>query len=365
MNDDQTIATRDEFASTFVELAIRLAALAALLYVAFVLVQPFSSIIVWSAIAMSALYPAFNWLSRRLWGSRRLAALLITVLSLVIIIAPAGWLAKNMVQAFQELSTQVDWSSLSLPPPPESVKAWPLIGNWVYEIWTNTSADLGYAIAPVAPDLKRMGEIVLGGAASTATETLKFFVAVIVAGCLLPSGPALSRGVKNVSRHLARRGDEFVNMAGATIRAVTLGVIGLSVVQALLVGVGLDFVGIPRASLISSLVLICGIIQIGPWIVVIPMIVWSFANLDMSIALVISAYLLAVSVAVFFLQPVIMGRGLETPIAITFVGVIGGGLAYGISGLFLGPIVLAVCWKLLAAWTKDPQAAAANLELSV
>jgi predicted PurR-regulated permease PerM len=355
MSDDHSIsARRDEFAATFVELAIKLAALGALLYFAFVLIHPFSSIIVWSAIVTAALYPAFDWLARRLWGSRRLAAFLITILTLLIVIAPAGWLARNLIQTFQELSTQFDWSSISLPPPPESVKGWPLIGNWVYQFWNNASADLSHAVEPIATELKPMGGILLRGAAETGTETLKFFAAVIVAGFLLPLGPSLARGVKNFSRHLATRGEEFVNLAGATIRAVSLGVVGISVVQALLVGIGLNVAGVPRASLISSAILICGIIQIGPWIVLIPLIIWSWAVMDITTALVITAYMSAVTLLGVFLQPVVMGRGLQTPIPVTFVGVIGGAIAYGISGLFLGPIVLAVCWELLAAWTRDP-----------
>jgi predicted PurR-regulated permease PerM len=358
MSDDHGVsALRDEFAATFVELAVRLAALAALIYFAFVFIQPFSSIIVWSAIVTVALYPAFDWLARRLWGHRRLAALLMTILTLLIVIAPAGWLVRNMIQTFQELSTQFDWSSISLPPPTESVKGWPLIGNWVYQFWNNASADLSYALEPIVPQLKPMGATLLRSAAETGTETIKFFVAVIVAGFLLPLGPSLARGMKNFSRHLATRGEEFVNLAGATIRAVSLGVIGISVVQAVLVGVVLNVAGVGRAGLLSSAVLICGIVQIGPWIVLIPLIIWSWLVMDINIALAITAAMVAVILFGIFLQPVVMGRGLQTPMAVTFVGVIGGALAYGISGLFLGPIVLAVCWELLAAWTRDPQAA--------
>jgi predicted PurR-regulated permease PerM len=355
MSDDQSVSSRrDEFAATFVELAVRLAALTALLYFAFVLVQPFSSIIVWSAIVTVALYPAFDWLARRLWGLRRLAAILITVLSLLIVIAPAGWLAQNLIRTLQELSTQIDWSSISIPPPPESVKGLPLIGNWTYQFWTNASTDFSYALEPIMPQLKPMGAILLRSAADTGTETLKFFVAIVVAGFLFPLGPSLARGVKNFSQHLATRGEEFVNLAGVTIREVSLGVIGLSVVQALLVGVWLNVAGIPEANLIASAVLISGIIQIGSWIVLIPLLIWSWAVMPINAALAITAYMIVVMLLATFLQPVVMGRGLQTPMAVTFVGVVGGALAYGISGLFLGPIVLAVCWELLAAWAKDP-----------
>ena len=357
MTDDQGVSSRrDEFTATFVELAIRLAALTALLYFAFVLVYPFSSIVVWSAVLTVALYPSFDWLARLLGGRRRLAAILITIISLLVVIGPATWLALDLIQSIQLISGQLDLSSISLPPPAESVKGWPLIGDRIYQFWYLASTNLSAAFAQILPQLKPLGGSVLRSAAGTGTEILQFFVAIIVAGFLFPLGASLAHGVKNFSRRLVtRRGEEFVNLAGATIRAVSRGVIGISILQALLAGIGLMVAAVPGASLITSAVLICGIIQIGPWIVLIPLIIWSWAVMDITTALVITAYMSAVTLLGIFLQPVVMGRGLQTPIPVTFVGVIGGAIAYGISGLFLGPIVLAVCWELLAAWTRDPQ----------
>jgi len=143
-------------------------------------------------------------------------------------------------------------------------------------------------------------------------------------------------------------------LAGATIRAVSRGVIGISALQAFLAGLGLTAAGIPGASLITSAVLILGIIQIGPSIVLIPLIIWSWTAMETTTALLFTAYMLPVNLLDNVLKPVVMGRGLKTPIAVTLVGVIGGTLAYGITGLFLGPIVLAVSWELVVAWTRDP-----------
>jgi predicted PurR-regulated permease PerM len=393
MTEHHSVSThRDEFAATFVESTIRLAALAALLYFTFVLIYPFSSIVVWSAILAAALYPAFDWLARRLRGRRRLAAVLITILSLLMIIGPAVWLAEDLFNLFQTLK-EFDWTSISVPPPAESVKRWPLIGDWVYQFWYHASTNLSDALslpppaesvkrwpligdwvyefwyqastnlrdafaktsAKILPALQPLGASLFRSAAGTGTETLKFFAAIIVAGYLLPLGPSLARGAKNFSRHLAAtRGEEFVNLAGITIRAVSLGIIGISAMQALLVGIGSMLAGVPGASLITSAVLICGIIQIGSSIIVIPLIIWSWTAMEPKAALLFTAYMVLVHLLSSVLKPVVMRRGLGTPIPITFVGVFGGALAYGISGLFLGPIVLAVSWELLAAWTKDP-----------
>ena len=355
MADDQGGSSRrDEFTATFVELAIRLAALTALLYFAFVLVYPFSSIVVWSAVLTVALYPSFDWLARLLGGRRRLAAILITILSLLVVIGPATWLALDLIQSVQLISKQLDLSSISLPPPAESVKGWPLIGDRIYQFWYLASTNLSAAFAQILPQLKPLGGSVLRSAAGTGTEILQFFVAIIVAGFLFPLGASLAHGVKNFSRRLVtRRGEEFVNLAGATIRAVSRGVIGISILQALLAGIGLMVAAVPGASLITSAVLICGIIQIGPSIILIPVIIWAWTAMETTDALIFSAYMIPVNLLDNVLRPLVMGRGLKTPMPVTLVGVIGGTLAYGIAGLFLGPIVLAVSWELLVAWTSD------------
>jgi predicted PurR-regulated permease PerM len=138
---------------------------------------------------------------------------------------------------------------------------------------------------------------------------------------------------------------------------VSRGVIGISALQALLAGLGLMVAGIPGASLITSAVLILGIIQIGPSIILIPVIIWSWTAMETTSALLFTAYMIPVNLLDNLLRPFVMGRGLDTPILIILIGVIGGTLAYGITGLFLGPIVLAVIWELLVAWIRERDSA--------
>jgi predicted PurR-regulated permease PerM len=130
-------------------------------------------------------------------------------------------------------------------------------------------------------------------------------------------------------------------------------VIGISVLQALLAGIGLMAAGIPQASLITFAVLILGIIQVGPTIVIVPVIIWSWMTMETTSALLFTAYMVPVNLLDNLLRPIVMGRGLKTPILVILIGVIGGTLAYGITGLFLGPIVLAVIWELMVAWIKE------------
>jgi predicted PurR-regulated permease PerM len=352
--DGDNPSSRDQLTGTWVELTIRLGVLGLLLYWSFLLVRPFITIAIWSVVLTVALYPVYEWMVGRLGGRRRLAAGLLTFLSLLIVIGPAMWLVLSLIDSFQTLSAELDFSALTLPPPPDTVKSWPLIGDPIYQFWDLASTNLRAALTKIVPQLRPLGSTLLQVAAGAGTGAIKFFVAIVVAGFIFSPAPSLTDAVKMFSRRLVSgRGEEFVQLAGATIRAVSRGVIGISVLQALLAGLGLMVAGIPGAGLITSAVLILGIIQIGPSIVLIPLIIWSWTAMETTSALLFTAYMIPVNLLDNVLRPLVMGRGLDTPMLIILIGVVGGTISQGITGLFLGPIVLAVIWELLAAWIKE------------
>ena len=351
IRDPKKSFVNDGAAVSFIELAIKLGTLALLLYWSFLLIRPFISIVIWSSVLAVALYPAFEWTSHRLGGRRRLAAALITTLSLLIIIGPATWLALGLVESFRTLSERLDLSTLTIPPPSSSLKGWPLIGKPIYDFWELASTNAQAALDKIIPQLTPLGKNLLRIGADTGLGIIKFLVSIVVAGFLFSPAPAIVDAVKMFSRRLnSAHGAEFVVQAGATIRAISRGVIGISVLQALLASIGLVAAGIPQASLITFAVLVLGIVQIGPSIIIIPVIVWSWMKLDSTSAVLFTAYMVPVNLMDNILRPIVMGRGLKTPMGVILIGVIGGTLAYGITGLFLGPIVLAVVWELLVAW---------------
>jgi predicted PurR-regulated permease PerM len=351
---DRKDSSRSDQTTTFIELVIRLAVLALLLYWSFVLVEPFVSIVIWSAVLAVALYPVFEWISFQLGGRRKLAATLTTILSLLVVIGPATWLALGLIDSLRAISDKIDPSVLTIPPPSESVKDWPLIGEPIYQFWELASTNFSEALAKIIPQLKPLGSSLLRVGADTGFGIIKFLVSIIIAGFLFSPAPAIVDAVLRFARRLnPERGEEFAYQAAATIRAVSRGVIGISVLQALLAGLGLMTAGIPQASLITFGVLIFGIIQIGPSIILIPVIIWSWTLLQSTSAILFTAYMLPVNLLDNILRPIVMGRGLKTPMLVILIGVIGGTLAYGITGLFLGPIILAVIWELLVAWIKE------------
>jgi len=339
----------------YVELALRLAALALILYWSIVLIRPFIAVIAWSVILAVSLYPTFSRVAALLGGRRRLAAALVSVIFLLILLGPATWVAIGVADAIRGLYEQLATGDLVVPAPPAAVKTWPIIGDALYQFWDLAFTNLKAAAEKIMVYVKPYGRNLLGLARGAGLGALEFLASVIVAGLLLPSAPSLVDGVKRVFRRIdADRGDAFVDMAGVTIRTVSRGVIGISLLQALLAGIGLFVAGIPAAGLITFAVLVLGIIQVGPSIVLIPLIIWSWMTMETTSALLFTLYFVPVNLLDNLLRPLVMGRGLTTPLPVILIGVIGGTLAHGIVGLFLGPIVLAVLWELLVVWTAEP-----------
>jgi predicted PurR-regulated permease PerM len=345
---------RDRLVATWVELAIRLGVLGLLLYWSFILVSPFITIAAWSIVLTVALYPVYDRMVYWLGGRRRLAAALLTFVCLFVVIGPATWLVLGLIDSLRALSSELDLSAVSVPPPAESVKAWPLIGEAVYQFWNLASTNLQAALVKIAPQLKPLGGNLLAIAAEAGAGMVKFFAAIVVSGFLFAPAPRMMAVVRQFSLKLASgRGEHFVALAGATIRNVSRGVVGISVLQALLAGVGFSVAGLPGASLMTSAVLILGIIQIGPTVLILPVIIWSWMSMGATTALLFTLYMIPVTLLDNVLRPIVMARGLETPMVVIIIGVIGGAISFGITGLFLGPITLAVIWELMVAWINQ------------
>ncbi|MFO1111112.1 MAG: AI-2E family transporter [Bradyrhizobium sp.] len=350
----QLLAGEDE-----IQLAVRLALLALLIYWSFVVLRPFVPILAWSVVLAVALYPVFTGLSRLLGDRPKLAATILTLVNLAIIIGPATWLGLGAVDGIRSFAAQLAAGTLVIPAPPAGVKAWPIVGAPLYGLWDHASTNLSAALREFAPHLKPMAGSMLSLAGDTGLGTVKFLVAVALTGFLFPAGPRLVAAAHRfLSRIVAERSVDFLALAGATIRSVAQGVIGIAVAQGLAIGIILKFADVPRAGLLAFAVMMLGILQIGSAIVVIPVLIWVWITKSFAVALIITLCILPASLADNVLKPIVMGRGLTTPALVIFIGVIGGTLAHGIVGLFIGPIILAVAWELLAAWVRDDPARA-------
>jgi predicted PurR-regulated permease PerM len=341
--------------AALIDAIVQFVCLALLAYWAAILIKPFLTVIVWSIILAVVLYPIFDWMVRKLRMRGALAALLLTVLGLVILLGPATWLGLSLIGTLRTIAERLEAGNIVVPPPPDAVKNWPLIGDNVHAFWLLASTNLKAAMAQIGPQLKPFGSTLLGFAGSTAVSMLKFVAAMVISGFLLVPGPALAGSARAAFRRIAaRRGDEFVDLIGATTRNLARGVIGLSILQALLAGIGFIAAGVPAPGFFSFLILLLGIVQIDAGIVAVPLVIWSWLTKDTTAALIFTVYMVPVMLLNNFLRPFVMAHGLKTPALVILIGLLGGLLAHGLIGLFVGPIVLAIAWELFVAWAMPP-----------
>ena len=339
------------------EFIAKLGLLGFLLYWSVVLIRPFFSIVLWSLILTVTLYPAFDWIAKRLGGRRKLAAVIVTVLCLLVFTGPAVWLGLSMMEGLGALSERLNAGTITIPPPPDEIKTWPLIGERLYYFWSLASTNLKTAFTEALPYLKPLTNAATGMAENAAAGIPIFLLSLIITGFLFPPAPSLLEAVRKLShRILPARGQEFVRLAGATIRNVSQGVVGVALLQAILSGLGFVVAGIPGSGLLALAVLILGILQF-PGIVLIPVTIWSWTAMPLTAALAFTAYMVPVGLINNILSPIVMAHGLKTPMLVILIGVMGGALAHGIIGLFLGPIVLSVTWELIVAWAAQEERA--------
>ncbi|WP_096787516.1 AI-2E family transporter [Rhodobacter sp. CZR27] len=348
----------EEVEGRIADLAIRLVVLGFFVHWSLVLVRPFASIFIWAAILAVTLAPLHLMLARRFGGRPRLAAALVCIGLLALLIGPVAALVDNFIGSVMALASRAQGGTLSLPPPPARLADVPLVGDRLSEAWHLAATNLDEALLRYRDMLAPIGMKALGVLSSLSFDLVKFMAAIVIAGFLLVKGRTMVEGGRLLARRLIPpRGGHFVDLAGATVRNVSRGVVGVALLQAILIGLAFEVAGVPAAGLLAFAVLILCIVQIGPGIVVLPVIVWAWLTFDTVPAAALTAILLALTLMDNVLKPILMGRGSSTPTLVIFLGVVGGTLSYGLIGLFLGPIVLGVFYDLLVAWVAPREPA--------
>src|SRR6056297_2307398 len=337
-----------------VQIAIRLGALICFVYVSLTLVMPFAGIFIWSVILAVATYPGFLWLRDRLGGRAIPAALIVTLLLLVLVFGPIAALGSSMIVSLEGLARTVKGGTFELPPLPPFVADLPFVGTLIDSDRALAGSDFQAFVAQYGHMVALPGEWVLRVIERLAGSVLVFAAAVVVSGILLTSEPGLSDQGRRIALRLAGpHGERFVRLAGLTIKNVAQGIIGIALAQALAVGLALMIAGVPHAGLLAVLTLFLGISQIGSGLVILPLVIWFWVTKDWTSALAFTLAMVPVYALEHVAKPFMMSRGLETPTFVILIGVLGGTVVYGLPGLFLGPIVLTVFYELLLLWIGE------------
>jgi predicted PurR-regulated permease PerM len=345
---------------TATEIAVRLGALLLLAAWCLQIVAPFIGIVVWAFIFAVAAEGPYMWLERRVGGRSTLAAAIFVLLALILLIAPAIVLSETLVRGAAGFAEQVRAGGVALPTPPASVAEWPIVGEQIYAAWLKGSENLALVLQQLRPQLEAVSVWLLAAAGSAGIALLQFVGSLIIAGVFLARTENLRGALRRfVSRLTAGRGDEFVTLSVDTIRSVVQGIIGVALIQSVLAGVGLVLVGVPGAGLWALLVLVAAVVQLPVALVLLVPVLIVFATESTGVAITFLVWALFVSSLDNVLKPILFGRGARVPTLVIFVGAIGGMLAMGIMGLFVGAVVLALGYQILTAWLAEeaPQTA--------
>jgi predicted PurR-regulated permease PerM len=334
-----------------IETAVKIALLAVLAYASWSVIAPFLTIGIWSGVLAVALYPIYAKLAS--WIGSKASAALLTIVSVGVVLGPLAWVGYGMMHGIEFLVDGLEHGRPLVPMPPDSVKTWPLAGEQIYHAWHLAATNVKALLAELGPRLRPLAPRILQIAQNVMLGLLEFLIAIIITGFLFEPGPRIVERVSRIFDRLLRpRGRDIVGLIGATIRNVSRGVVGVAVLQTALAGLGFVLAGVPGAGVLSFVALVLGILQIGPSLVILPVVVWSWTEFATLPAVLFTVYMLAVGFIDNILRPIVMARGLSTPMPVIIVGVLGGTLSQGIMGLFLGPVVVAISWQLALAWLE-------------
>ncbi len=356
MENDTNGPGRDKKAilSTAVDLTLKIGTLLLIIFLCFRILTPFISILLWALVIAIILAPIYDRIGKWFGKRKKLAALVIAVIGLAILLVPSYWLVDSIVVGLKEFGESIREGTIDLPPPSESVKEWPLIGNWLYGNWVEFHADLKESLIKYMPQLRSFGEKVINYLAGTGLGILQFALSIIIASVMLTYSEKVVHGIDRLFTKLAGdKGPEYAEIAEKTVKNVATGVIGVAIIQTTLFGVGMIFGGMPLAGFWILIALIIAIIQVPMIIVSLPLVVWSFATKDPLPAILWSLYYLLVGGVDNILKPLIMGSGSSIPMLVIFLGALGGFIAYGFLGLFFGAFVVSLGYKLYVAWLES------------
>jgi predicted PurR-regulated permease PerM len=350
-NDVRTTMVRGEL--TRIVLSVLLIAI--LIAASFWVLRAFLLPAIWAAMIVVATWPLMLKVQARV-RRRGFAVLAMTVAMLLVFVVPL-LLAVQALTANMGLITE--WlgalPTATIPPPPDWVSGLPMVGAKVAERWTDiATAGMPELLARLQPFTDDAAKWLAGAAGSAGILALEFLLTVVIAAIMYSQGEVVRDGLIRFGRRLAgERGETVVLLAGQAIRAVALGVVVTALVQTILAGLGLAVAGIPFAAVLTAIILVLCIAQIGPVIVLVPAVIWLFWRDATGWGTALLVWTVVVGMLDNVLRPMLIRRGADLPLLLIFAGVIGGLIAFGIIGLFVGPVVLAVTYTLLKDWVSE------------
>jgi len=339
-----------------IHLVIQLVALAFLLNYCLGVLSPFINLLIWAGIFAIALYPVHQRLKKMLNGRNALAAVIITVLMLLIFILPGVLFAVKTGGEVKEVLTKYKSGEVDIPPPGDHVKSWPLIGNKAYNLWLTASTDLNAFIQQNPERVKSISSRAVDLIKSSGKGILLLTVAIILSGVLLSYATPVGNFSRTFFTKLMNSSKiDMAAIATVTIRNVVKGILGVACIQSALMGLGLVIAGVPYAALWVLISLILAIVQIGTLPIAIGVIIYIWNTGSTTTAIILTIWVLLVGLLDNVLKPLVMGKGAPVPMLVIFLGAIGGFMYSGFIGMFTGAVILSLGYRLFDIWIKGTE----------
>jgi predicted PurR-regulated permease PerM len=344
-----------------VDAAIKIGAIALLVYWCFEILRPFIMLVVWAAVIATALYPVAILLSNKLKLSPSKASYLLVLIGVLLMFIPTYLMSGAAIGEMQDLYNAIEQGILKIPPPSLSVKEWPVVGEKSFAFFTQLSRDLEAFVLLYQKPITDLATAVLGIIGGVFVGLLKMTLSLIIAGVFMSNSAACEKVFSRISIRLAgESGKAMTTLTVSTIRSVVQGVLGVAVIQSVLAGIGLYFAGSPMVGLWMLAVLFVAIIQLPPILALIPPIIIAYTGDSSFVATALLVWCLLVSASDAVLKPMLIGRGSDVPMLVILLGAIGGMAMSGIIGLFVGAVVLAVTHNLFMAWLAQSEESTAQ-----
>ena len=315
--------------------------------------SPFIALISWSIIFAVTVYPVFKFFTSKT-SKAKLSAVLVVILLLLSFLTPVYFISGELVQNITLLLKSLKAENLNLPDLPDFVINLPLLGDAISSYWITLQDNFFDVIKNFKTELRTLSTTLLKTFTNIGLNLLEISVAAILSSFILVySNSLVSLFRKTFIKVNREKGDEIFNLVGMTIQNIAIGVIGVASVQAIIAAIGFIIIGIPAPGILALLVLFFSSIQIGPGVVIIPTIIYAWFTFDFTPSLIYTIWSIPVMLFDNVLKPIVMARGLSTPMILIIIGLIGGTLLHGLIGLFIGPIILGVAYQLYKVWVNE------------
>ncbi|MCX5844126.1 MAG: AI-2E family transporter YdiK [Deltaproteobacteria bacterium] len=325
-----------------------------LIAASFWIMQPFLPSLIWAAMIVAATWPFMLKVEALLWRKRGLAVTAMTVAMLLLFIIPFSLAIVIIIENADNITTWLKtFETRAIPPLPAWMTGIPIVGQKLAAAWEGVMTGPASLSARLAPYAGKLLNWFLSQAGSIGMIMLQFLLTMIITAIFYSTGETASKGVIRFARRLGGdQGEEVAVLAAKTVRGVALGVVGTALVQAVLAGIGMAITGVPVVALLTAAVFILCIAQLGPGLILIPAVIWLYYSDQTAWGTVLLVWSIFVGTIDNFLRPILIKKGADLPLLLIFAGVIGGLITFGIAGLFIGPVVLAITYKLLATWVE-------------